>query len=102
MCITHYRDWTAFEQHRPQLIPFVGGVILIGDVVSPQVSAVVIRGCRDGYQEGMGKTPEEAWEASRGAPEWWLTFLEPADAIMLADKLNTLAAKMLAAREESE
>jgi hypothetical protein len=83
---------------RPHIIPFGGGVILIGSAVSAEASTIVIRGCRDGYQESDGKTPEEAWEASRGAPEWWLAFTDPADAVGLADKLTLLAYDMQSAR----
>ena len=82
----------------PQIIPFGGGVILLGDAVSPEVSAIVIRACRDDFTADSGNTPAEAWEASKGAPEWWLTFTDPNDAVGLADKLNELADAMLAAR----
>lgn len=86
---------------RPHIIPFGGGVILTGSVVSAEVATFLIRACRDGYHEGAGKTPKEAWDASQGAPEWWLAFTDPADIIGVSDQLNTLAHDMMAARSDA-
>jgi hypothetical protein len=83
---------------RPHLIPFGGGVLLTGSMISPEASVFLIRGCRDGYDEASGKTPQEAWDASRGAPEWWLVFTDPVEAIKLSDQLNLIAHDMRAAR----